>query len=86
MLKNPKVPYISISNASDYFTLQTTAKTFMNPANLQFFFDNYNEDNYASILKRFSLENELQIHALKGYFDMIVGEVVMLKGFNGEYE
>ncbi len=36
-----------------YFTLSPTYGNFMNPANLQDFFDKYSEGNYGAILKRF---------------------------------
>jgi hypothetical protein len=44
----------------------------MNPVNLQIFFENYKEGNYAPILKRFAMDSEAQIHAMMGYFQMIV--------------
>jgi hypothetical protein len=67
-----KSQYITVQNATDYFALKLTSKTFMNPVNLQIFFENYKEGNYAPILKRFAMDSEAQIHAMMGYFQMIV--------------
>ena len=41
IIKDNTIPYISVTNTSAYFELAVTPKTFMNPSNLQIFFENY---------------------------------------------
>lgn len=72
VLKDPSVPYVGMRDAADFFKIAVTPKTFLNPANLQIFFESYKANNFAPIMKRFNMNNLNQIHAMKGYFDMIV--------------
>jgi hypothetical protein len=39
--KGGKAGYINVVNSTDYFALKLTSKTFMNPVNLQVFFEQY---------------------------------------------
>lgn len=84
-MKDKSVPYVSARDTADYFDLKLTPKSFMNPANLQIFFENYKAQNYAPILKRFAIKNIDEIHAFKGYFDLIVNEQVLLADISGSY-
>lgn len=45
------------SNVAGFFDLETSFSNFMNPANLQVFFDKYADKNYDGILKRFSISD-----------------------------
>jgi hypothetical protein len=62
------VPVIGVSDVADYFALDSTPKSFLNPVNLKVFFDNYMEMNIPPILKRFNLETQTQIDSLISYF------------------
>jgi hypothetical protein len=44
----------------------------MNPANLQVFYEKYEDKNYNAILKRFSVNDYEQIDSLMGYFEYII--------------
>jgi hypothetical protein len=55
--KNTQEQEFTTSNASDFFSLDPSYKTFMNPANLQTFFDNYDDQNYGAISKRFTISD-----------------------------
>ena len=57
ILKDPTVPFITVANTTDYFRLKPDSKTFMNPVNLQIFFELYYENNYKAIMKRFAMHD-----------------------------
>ena len=57
----------------------------MNPANLQNFFEKYDEGNYNAILKRFGFSDYSQIDSLMGYFKYIVKDQVEYKDIGGTY-
>lgn len=58
----------------------------MNPANLQDFFDKYEEGNYAAILKRFGLEEYAQVDSLMNYFKYLVKAQIDFTDLGGTYE
>jgi hypothetical protein len=71
-----KVPAIPPSDIMDYFTPKSTPKSFLNPVSLIALFDNYNDNNYKSIQKRFNMINNNETDALIGYFNVIVKEQI----------
>lgn len=46
-------PTLDPSVSEGYFSFQTSYGNMMNPANLQIFFDKYEEKNYQAIMRRF---------------------------------
>lgn len=49
------VEAIGLQDAQDYFSLAVNPKSFMNPVNIKSFLDNYEDNNYTPIIKRFNL-------------------------------
>jgi hypothetical protein len=49
------VPAIDPQDTADFFSMSSSPKSFLNPVNLKAFFDNYMEQNYPPIFKRFNL-------------------------------
>ena len=78
--------YIGIRNVTDYFTLQLTPKSLLNPANLYVLYDYYNSNNYQALMTRFGFADVAQIHAIMGYLDKVIDEQVLLTDMQGTYE
>jgi|LauGreDrversion4_2_1035121.scaffolds.fasta_scaffold330085_1 hypothetical protein len=62
------VTVIGVSDTQDYFALDSTPKSFLNPVNLKVMFDNYMEMNIPPIEKRFNLVSQTQIDSIIAYF------------------
>lgn len=69
-----------------YFTLSPTFGNFMNPANLQDFFDKYSENNYGAILKRFGLTQNAHVDSLMGYFKYVIKSGIEFTDLGGTYD
>eukprot|EP00347_Sterkiella_histriomuscorum_P017232 403350176 len=68
------------------FLLTPTYANLMNPANLQVFYEKYQEQNYNAIIKRFQIASNDQIDSLMGYFKYITARFVTYEDRGGDYE